>query len=57
MNVKTKNIDNAKWLVKHLIMNLEILTGLDKTDPFYEVYKEAALKDKHSLDLYLQTVL
>ena len=57
MNVKTKSIDNAKWLAKHLIMNLEILAGLDKADPFYEVYKEAALKDKHSLDLYLQTVL
>jgi hypothetical protein len=57
VNVKTKSIDNAKWLAKHLIMNLEILTGLDKTDPFYEVYKEAALKDMHSLDLYLQTVL
>jgi hypothetical protein len=57
VNVKTKNIDNAKWLSKHLIINLEILAALDKTDPFYEVYKEAALKAKHSLDLYLQTVL
>ena len=57
MNLKAKNIENAKWLAKHLIMNLEILAALDRADPRYEVYKEAALKDKHSFDLYLQTVL
>ncbi len=33
-------------------MNLEILVALDKIDPRYE---EAALKDKHSIDLCLQT--
>ncbi len=57
MNRKTKNIDNAKWLAKHLIMNLEILAALDKSDPLYEVYKKAAFKDKHSLDLNLQSFL
>ena len=57
MNLKAKNIDNAKWVAKHLIMNLEILAALDKTDPRYKVYKEAALKDRHNIDFYLQTVL
>ena len=57
MNLTAKNIDNAKWLAKHLIMNLEILAALDKTDPRYEVYKKAALMDKDNIDLYLQTVL
>ena len=57
MNLKAKNIENAKWLAKHLIMNLEILAALDKTDPRYEVYKEAALRDKDNIDLYLKTVL
>jgi len=57
VNRKTKNIDNAKWLAKHLIMNLEILAALDKSDPLYEVYKKAAFKDKHSLDLNLQSFL
>ena len=57
MNVKTKSIDNAKWLAKHLIMNLEILAALDNTNPRYEVYKEAVLKDTHSIDLHVQTVL
>jgi len=47
VNLKAKNIENAKWLAKHLIMNLEILAALDRADPRYEVYKEAALKDKH----------
>jgi hypothetical protein len=57
VNLKAKNIDNAKWSAKHLIMNLKILAALDKTDPRYEVYKEAALMDKDNIDLYLQTVL
>ena len=57
MNLKAKNIDNAKWLAKHLIMNLEILAALDTTDPRYEVYKETALRDKDNIDLYLKTVL
>ena len=57
VNLKAKNIDHAKWAAKHLIRNLEILAALEKTDPRYEVYKEAALKDKHNVDLYLQTVL
>ena len=56
MNLKAKNIDNAKWLAKHLIMNLEILAALDKTDARYEVYKETALRDKDNIDLYLKTV-
>ena len=56
MNLKAKNIDNAKWLAKHLIMNLEILVALDKTDPRYEVYKETAHRDKDNIDLYLKTV-
>ena len=43
MNLKAKSIDNAKWMAKHLLMNLEILAALDKTDPGYEAYKEAAL--------------
>ena len=57
MNLQAKNIDNAKWVAKRLIMNLEILAALDKTDPRYEVYKEAALKDKDNIDSHLQTVL
>ena len=57
VNLKAKNIDNAKWLAKHLIMNLEILAALDKTDPRYEVYKESAHRDKDNIDLYLRTVL
>ena len=57
VNLKVKNIDNAKWVAKHLIMNLEILAALDKNDPLYEVYKEAAQKDKHNIDFYLQSVL
>jgi hypothetical protein len=57
VNLKAKDIDNAKWMAKHLIMNLEILAALDKADPLYKVYKEAALKDKHNIDLHLQTVL
>jgi len=57
MNPQAKNIDNAKWVAKRLIMNLEILAALDKTDPRYEVYKEAALKDKDNIDSHLQTVL
>ena len=57
MNLKAKNIDNAKWLAKHLIMNLEILAALDKTDPRYEVYKETAHRDKDNIDLYLRTAL
>jgi hypothetical protein len=57
VNLKAKNIDNAKWVAKHLIMNLEIFAALDKADPRYEVYKEAALKDKDNIDFYLQTVL
>ena len=57
VNLKVKNIDNAKWVAKHLIMNLEILAALDKTDPLYEVYKEADQKDKHNIDFYLQSVL
>ena len=56
MNLKAKNTDNAKWLAKHLIMNLEILAALDKTDPHYEIYKETALRDKDNIDLYLKTV-
>jgi hypothetical protein len=38
-------------------MNLEVLAALDKTDPRYEVYKEAVLKDTHNIDLHVQTVL
>ena len=57
MNLKAKDIDNAKWVAKHLIMNLEILAALDNTNPRYEVYKEAVLKDTHSIDLHVQTVL
>ena len=57
MNLKAKNIDNAKWMAKHLIMNLEILAALDQTDSRYEVYKDAALRDKDNIDLYLKTVL
>ena len=57
MNLTAKDIDNAKLVAKHLIMNLEILAALDKTDPRYEVYKQAALKAKHSVDLCLQAVL
>jgi hypothetical protein len=57
VNRQAKNIDNAKWVAKRLIMNLEILAALDKTDPRYEVYKEAALKDKDNIDSHLQTVL
>src|SRR4029077_16812839 len=57
VKLKAKDIDNARWVTKHLIMNLEILAALDKTDPRYEVYKEAALKDKHNIDLFLQIVL
>jgi hypothetical protein len=57
VNLQAKNIDNAKWVAKRLIMNLEILAALDKTDPRYEVYKEAALKDKDNIDSHLQTVL
>jgi|ERR1700751_2207072 hypothetical protein len=41
---KNQNIDNAKWLAKRLIINLEILAALDKADPLYEVYKKAALR-------------
>jgi len=57
MNTNAKNIDNVKWSAKHLITNLEILAALDKTDPRYELYKEAALKAKHKVDLHLQTLL
>ena len=57
MKLKVKNVDNAKWVAKHLIINLEILAALDRTDPRYEVYKEAALRDKDNIDLYLKTVL
>jgi hypothetical protein len=38
-------------------MNLENLAALDKTDPRYELCKEAALRDKNNIDLYLKTVL
>jgi hypothetical protein len=57
VNLKAKDIDNVKWVAKHLIMNLEILAALDKTDPRYEVYKEAVLKDTHNIDFHVQTVL
>jgi hypothetical protein len=57
VNLQAKNIDNAKWVAKRLIMNLEILAALDKSDPRYEVYKDAALEDKHNIDLHLQSVL
>ena len=57
MKLKVKNVDDAKWVAKHLIINLEILAALDRTDPRYEVYKEAALRDKDNIDLYLRTVL
>ena len=57
MNLQVRNLDNVKWATKHLIVNLEILAALDETDPRYEVYKQAALKAKHSVDLCLQAVL
>jgi len=57
VNLKAKNVDNVKWAAKQLIRNLEILAALDKTDPRYEIYREAALQDKHNIDLHLEGVL
>jgi hypothetical protein len=57
VNLKAKNIGDAKWVAKHLMMNLEILAALDRTDFRYQVYKVNALRDKDNIDLYLKTVL